>query len=140
MKFNGTIFSKPQQDQLKENIDKELEKALGGMKYNEYVLDLSTSDDRNTLISLSQVAKQGKRVVLIDEDQNIYSISKVTDAVYFVCPTISFTNSYGVSASTIYSMVVKPDIAKIGYLIINNNGSASSGSYNAQTVTLFVEK
>lgn len=27
MKFNGTIFSKPQQDQLKENIGKELEKV-----------------------------------------------------------------------------------------------------------------
>lgn len=28
MKFNGTIFSKPQQDQLKENIGNELEKAI----------------------------------------------------------------------------------------------------------------
>ena len=27
MKFNGTIFSKPQQDQLKENIGNELEKV-----------------------------------------------------------------------------------------------------------------
>lgn len=140
MKFNGTIFSKPQQDQLKENIGKELEKALAGTKYEEYVLDLTTSDGRNSLISLSQVAKQGKRVVLLDYEQNMYSISKVTDAVYFVCPTISFTASYSVSACTIYSIVVKADNAKRGYLIINNDGSASSGSGSAKTVTLFVEK
>lgn len=34
MKFNGTIFSKPQQDQLKENIGNELEKvSANAMKY-----------------------------------------------------------------------------------------------------------
>lgn len=34
MKFNGTIFSKPQQDQLKENIGNELEKVnANAMKY-----------------------------------------------------------------------------------------------------------
>lgn len=139
MKFNGTIFSKPQQDQLKENIGNELEKALAATKYKKYELDLSTSENRNTLISLSQIANQGKRVIIIHENL-IYSVNAVSQySVRFERTKVVNTASYTPLSVECINIEVRANYAKMFTIKINTDGTYSNSSVDINSVTLLIE-
>ena len=138
MKFNGAIFSKPQQDQLKENIGNELEKII---EYKKYTLNLSTSEGRNSLISLSQVAKQGKRVVIVEGSGNIFSVTHVDDNnVNFEHTEIYIDGTNTPTGSAIYHIIVTSGIAKKVYLQLNTNNTINKSKSDVQYVNLFIEK
>lgn len=72
MKFNGTIFSKPQQDQLKENIGNELEKVSAKvdevdarmLSYKTARIYSDRSNFADTLNTLKNAAVKGGFVML----------------------------------------------------------------------------
>lgn len=132
MKFNGATFNKAQQDQLKKNI------GAGPIKYE---LDLSTSDGRKTLVALSQVAKQGKRVVLIDNEDYIYSINKVTNfTVYFERSTVNVVGSdYIANEIYVANVIVNSSVAKRVALSIKNDGTFGNWETNLENVTVFID-
>lgn len=131
MKFNGATFNKAQQDQLKKNISAEPIK---------YELDLSTSEGRNTLVALSQVAKQGKRIVLIDSEGYIYSINKVTNyTAYFERLTVGFIGDYIANEIYAANVVVNSNVAKKVALSIKNDGTFGNWADDLVNVTVFIE-
>ena len=131
MKFNGATFNKAQQDQLKKNISAEPIK---------YELDLSTSEGRNTLVALSQVAKQGKRVVLIDNEDYIYTINKVTNSrVYFERLTVNYSGLFIANEIYAANVIVGSSVAKKTALSIKNDGTFGNWDEDLGNVTLFIE-
>ena len=115
-------------------------KAMTASEPIKYELDLSTSEGRNTLVSISQAAKQGKRVVLIDSEDYIYSINKVTNyTVYFECLTV---NTIGVDfiATEIYAtnVIVNSSVAKRVALSIKNDGTFGNWGTDLGNVTVFI--
>lgn len=131
MKFNGATFNKAQQDQLKKNISAEPIK---------YELDLSTSEGRNTLVALSQVAKQGKRVILIDDEDYIYSINKVTNfTAYFERLTVIFIGDYIADEIYAANVIVNSSVAKSVAISIKNDGTFGNWGKDLGKVTVFIE-
>lgn len=85
MKTNGTIFSKPQQDQLKRGIGAELEKVIA-MTKSKYIKHSYTTFNDNTLNEIKNILQKAKN------GKNIYAIA---DDIHYQCgylgniPTIS---------------------------------------------------
>lgn len=115
-------------------------KAMTASEPTKYELDLSTADGRNTLVSLSQVAKQGKRVVLIDDEGFIYSINEVTNfTAYFERTTIN-TSGGDYTATEIYAanVIVNSSVAKRVALSIKNDGTFGNWGTDLGNVTVFI--
>lgn len=126
MKFNGTIFSKPQQDQLKENIGNELEKAsakidevdarmlnykgdwVSGDEYHEN--DLVTWTDGN----LYEVIKAHTSSSLINPDNAEYYKAMTKNRIIGK----SFTN-----LSQLYNFITGLDYGRIGSLQVKEGSS-----------------
>ena len=79
MKFNGTIFSKPQQDQLKENIGNELEKVSTKIeeidarmpKYTSKTYSMTDPTQREQLINdVKNAILNHKRALTLFTDNN----------------------------------------------------------------------
>lgn len=138
MKFNGTIFSKPQQDQLKENIGKELEKALSG---TEYTLDLSTESDRKTLIELSQLYTKGKTVVIYGLGDQVYYTPQYISSTYArfgTTPIIEVDGS--ITGVTFKSIICKPDSATNVKVTHKINGSQTQNITNMKRVRAYIKE
>ena len=115
-------------------------KAMTASEPTKYELDLSTADGRNTLVSLSQAAKQGKRVVLIDSEDYIYSINKVTNyTVYFERLTVN-TSGGDYTANEIYAanVIVNSSVAKSVALSIKIDGTFGNWGTDLKNVTVFI--
>lgn len=69
MKINGTIFSKPQQDQLK--------RAMAATKNIQYTLDLRTNQGCNKLLELCNKVANGAKVTIIREINGTNQIYQV---------------------------------------------------------------
>ena len=74
MKINGTIFSKPQQDQLKRGIGAELDK-LATTKYIKHSYAAVTSVEIKEIINIIGKAKTGKNILLI-WSSNIFQVTR----------------------------------------------------------------
>lgn len=133
MKINGTIFSKPQQDQLK--------RAIGaiGAGYTQYSLDLSTQSGRDRLISLCQAANQGKNIKLKKEGNGeIYPLTFVAEnAANFVSTTLNVSND--IDAQTIIAIKCKTSSANQYMVRTPINGTAEKNTLTVSNVTLFIE-
>lgn len=140
MKFNGATFNKAQQDQLKKKVGTELEDLIKKVEPIKYELDLSTSEGRNTLVALSQVAKQGKRVVLIDDEDYIYTINKVTNfRAYFERTTVNvFGGDYTANEIYVANVIVSSSVAKRVALSIKNDGTFGNWGTDLGNVTVFI--
>ena len=139
MKFNGAIFSKPQQDQLKENIIKEIEKASGG-KYEEHSLDLSTEIGRQTLIELTQRGKLGKTIVLYRGADGVYYTPQLifqTNVRYGTTPIIEVDG--GVTGYKFKSITCNANEAKLYEVIHKLSGTDTSNTTDMKNVRLYVE-
>ena len=139
MKFNGTIFSKPQQDQLKENIIKEIEKASGG-KYEQYSLDLSTEIGRQTLIELTQRAKNGKSLILYRAADGVYYTPQYilpTFVRYGTTPIIVIDN--GIKGLKFKSITCDENEAKSYFVERSINGTVTPKTENVTKVTVYAE-
>lgn len=139
MKFNGTIFSKPQQDQLKENIIDAIEKSSGG-KYEKHSLDLSTEIGRQTLIELTQRAKNGKSVILYRAADGVYYTPQyITSSFvrYGTTPIIVIDN--GIKGVKFKSINCNENEAK-GYSVERSiNGTVTPNTDNVTEVTVYAE-
>lgn len=90
MKINGTIFSKPQQDQLKRGIGEELNKVVA-MTKSKYIKHSYTTINDNTLSEIKNILQKAKN------GKNIYAI---VNNLYYQCGYLGDTPSIaGVSAS-----------------------------------------
>lgn len=203
MKFNGTIFSKPQQDQLKENIGNELEKVtakvdevdarmlnykgdwaegkeyhendivtwaddgnlyevikahtsstsikpdnteyykamtMASAGYNQYTLDLSTENARDSAISLLQGVNQGKRAIIIYENV-IYSVNRVSQlGADFVYTKIIYDGSYTPLTLENRFIHIERNYGRLLTIKINTDGTFSNPTSNIGNVTLLIEK
>lgn len=130
MKINGTIFSKPQQDQLKRAI---------GAEYTQYSLDLSTQSGRDRLINLCQVANQGKKITLKKVNSgDIYPIIFVTEsAVNFGVTTLNVSGD--IDAQSTITIKCKASSANQYLLRIPVNGTPEKNTFTVSNVILFIE-
>ena len=127
MKFNGTIFSKPQQDQLKENIGNELEKVSA--KVDEV-------DAR--MLNYKGNWAEGKKyhendIVTWNNDGNLYEVIKGHTSSHYIHPNnteyykaMTSTNlkidSFDIGAQSSRERFVdyiKTNIAKIAFIMDN---------------------
>lgn len=71
MKINGTIFSKPQQDQLKRGIGAELDKiaAMAGTKYYSKTYDNTATSLKNIVNDVINALQKHKRVFCVVNPQ-----------------------------------------------------------------------
>lgn len=130
MKINGTIFSKPQQDQLK---------AITGTKYTQYNLDLSTQSGRDTLIKLCQASNQGKYITLRRPNSgDIYTLFFVAEGVAQFSRT-SLIASGDIDALSIYTIICKSASAKIYSTYTPINGTTEKNTNTLSNVILFIE-
>lgn len=83
MKINGTIFSKPQQDQLKRGIGAELEKVIA-MTKSKYIKHSYTTFNDNTLSEIKNILQKAKN------GKNIYAI---VNNLYYQCGYLGDTPS-----------------------------------------------
>ena len=115
-------------------------KAMTASEPTKYELDLSTSDGRNTLVSLSQAAKQGKRVVVIDSENFIYSINKVTNyTAYFERTTVNVIGAdYIANEIYVANIIVSSSVAKRVALSIKNDGTFGNWGTDLKNVTVFI--
>lgn len=135
MKFNGAIFSKPQQDQLKENIGNEL-------ATKSYSLNLNTDEGRKKLIELSQVANQGKKVSLKKSGDNvIYTVNTTaTNYVTFGCYPILNPVSDSITSYDLIEIKCDTSSAKLTYVRISlTGGKPTQNSSNISNVILLIE-
>lgn len=137
MKFNGAIFSKPQQDQLKENIGNELEKALSG---TEYTLDLSTESDRQTLIELSQLVTKGKTIIVYDLSYGEYYTPQYISSAYARFGTTPAINVDGsITGVTFKSIRCKPNSATNETVTLSINGTQTQNMANMKRVRVYIK-
>lgn len=139
MKFNGTIFSKPQQDQLKENIGNELEKITATKSYT---LNLDTDEGRKDLIELSQVANQGKKVSLKRPGDNVIYTAEIVTASYATFGGYPILNPTGNSITSYDLIAIKCDTnsaKRISVRIPVSGGTTTQNSSAIGNVTLLIE-
>ena len=130
MKINGTIFSKPQQDQLKRAI---------GAEYTQYSLDLSTQSGRDRLISLCQAANQGKKITLKKVNSgDIYPLIFVTEnTVTFGLTTLIVSSD--IDAQSTIIIKCKASSANQYLLRTPVNGTPEKNTFTVSNVILFIE-
>ena len=139
MKFNGTIFSKPQQDQLKENIGKELEKATATKTYS---LNLSTEEGRKDLIELSQVANQGKKVSLKRPGDTVIYTAEIVTANYVTFGGYPILNPVNNSITSYDLISIKCNTSsakRISVRVPVSGGTNTQNSTDIGDVTLLIE-
>ena len=105
MKFNGAIFSKPQQDQLKENIGNEVEKVSA---------KIDEIGAKNHDIALNEIANYHPTIVPdavfianLDNQDVVLRIENVTSNghEYTLSSAFQFAN-YGTNAVFVYSLII----------------------------------
>ena len=146
MKFNGTIFSKPQQDQLKENIGNELEKVSAKIdevdartKLKEHSFDIGVQSGRNQFVNYVRTNIANISFIK-DHNGTIYkNIEKYADAVS-MSKIIANYDTYGrIDSIIITTMFVKTNnehvykrdfvLKKDGVITVGNNIEITTGTF-----------
>lgn len=146
MKFNGTIFSKPQQDQLKENIGNELEKVSAKIdevdartKLKEHSFDIGVQNGRNQFVNY--VNTNIANIAFIkDHNGTIYkNIEKYGDTVS-MSKIIANYDTYGrIDSINLTTILVKTNNANVyrrdfilkkdGIITVGNNLEITTGTF-----------
>ena len=147
MKFNGTIFSKPQQDQLKENIGNELEKVSAKIdevdartKLKEHSFNIGVLNERNQFVSYVQ--KNISNIAFIkDHNGTIYkNIEKYADGVS-MSKIITNYDTYGrVDSINIANNFVKTNAGNVNRrdYILNTDGTITVTNNSTITGTFII--
>lgn len=135
MKFNGTIFSKPQQDQLKEVIGKDLEATVE--KVNETAknsLRYAGNWDRSTTYHKNDVVTKeiGIFIALNDNTNNdpSFNTENWKPAPSLIPQSIGYTS--GSTTGTAYRGVLN----KINEIVTNNSTNYPNRGYNGELLII----
>lgn len=119
MKFNGVIFSKPQQDQLKAKL---------AMKYIKHTFNAPYSASLETIYNLLRKVQSGKRVYAVGDDK-YYEVSQLTDNEVVLGTNCILKQKSGATISVLWTLSVKANSITL-YATEFNNAGINVSTYN----------
>lgn len=134
MKINGTIFSKPQQDQLKRAI----ENSNGGTTLNKYTFTVNTKPSIAQVTKILQILNKAIRVLNIEikvtDSTRSYMISEINEHKFKCHAMNAYSNVY-----IMYTVLLRDDIGASGISADKtefNNSTFSTNTINLESVTI----
>lgn len=119
MKFNGVIFSKPQQDQLKAKLE---------MKYIKHTFNAPYNASIETIYNLLRKVQSGKRVYAVG-DGEYYDVSQLTDNEVVLGTNCILKQKSGATISVLWTLSVKANSITL-YATEFNNAGVNVSTYN----------